>query len=183
MIHRKWIFLQPFLSAYGLLLRKSRRLPASGQQRKLLFLRSQPEAYSNILQALMSRVAVQADMTDLCCRDHLERTVYHTQSCTQDRNNGHFTSFDLFYCCAADRSLDLHICQLQMSGCFIADHHCDFADRLSEILCTRFAFCGSNRSCAGSGDDPLPLPLTFSLSSFVLCSQHHTIILLLLQSY
>ena len=77
------------------------------------------------------RVAIQADVADLGCRDHLQNTLYHAETCAQDRNESDLLAGELTL---GNRGLDGDLLERQITGRLVAHQHGDLGSGLAEFL-------------------------------------------------
>ena len=80
------------------------------------------------------RVAVQTDVADLGCRNHLQNALNHAQTCTQDRHERNLLAGNNLYARLSDRSLDGDLLERQIAGSLVAHQHCNLSSSLAELL-------------------------------------------------
>ena len=80
------------------------------------------------------RIAVQADMADLCGGNDVQNAVHHAQTCAQDRYDAQLAAGDDLGLAFCNRRFDFNFLQRQVAGHFICHQHCDFVQQLAEIL-------------------------------------------------
>ena len=80
------------------------------------------------------RITIHADVSNLCCRNHLQHPIYHAKACAKDRNNRQLLTLQLLGRAVCYRGIDFHILQLQVASCLIADQHCNLAYGLTKCL-------------------------------------------------
>ena len=79
-------------------------------------------------------ITVKTDMSYLCNRNEIEKSVNHADSCSEDRNDSKL--FTRYRVCLglADGGLDSDLFKRKVAGQLISHKHCDLIKKLAEIL-------------------------------------------------
>ena len=79
-------------------------------------------------------ITVKTDVSYLCNGNEIKKSVHHTDTCSEDRNDSKL--FTRYRVCLglADGSLDSDLFKRKVAGQLISHKHCDLIKKLAEIL-------------------------------------------------
>ena len=91
------------------------------------------------------RIPVQPHVAHFCIGHHGQHTIYHTQTGSEDGNNGNVFSRQHLYLRGTYGRFYLHIHQRKISRCFIGHQHGNLFHQFPKIL--HIGVCLANHPC------------------------------------